>query len=122
MAVTPVPLTIETRAGPMPIDPNRTAVVVVDMQNDFATPGGMFDRGGVDLAGIRATIAPTATVIAAARAVGWPIVYLRMGAPRAMLPVIQQITHDSVVPPYAKRVIASIGEPVTAPDGTQSYV
>src|SRR6478752_7248495 len=71
MAVTQASLTIETRTDAMPIDPDRTAVVVVDMQNDFATPGGMFERAHVDLTGIRATIAPTAKVIAAARAHGW---------------------------------------------------
>jgi hypothetical protein len=32
------------------IDPARTAVIVVDMQNDFGTKGGMFDRAGVEIA------------------------------------------------------------------------
>jgi len=31
------------------IDPTRVAVIVVDMQNDCASPGGMFDRIGIDI-------------------------------------------------------------------------
>ena len=29
--------------SPLELSPGRTAVVVVDMQNDFASAGGMFD-------------------------------------------------------------------------------
>jgi len=35
---------------PITIDPARTAVIVIDMQNDFGTKGRMFDRAGVDIA------------------------------------------------------------------------
>jgi nicotinamidase-related amidase len=31
------------------VDLLHTAVVVIDMQNDFAAPGGIFDRAGIDL-------------------------------------------------------------------------
>ena len=32
------------------MDPRRTAVIVVDMQNDFASEGGAFARRGNDIA------------------------------------------------------------------------
>src|ERR1700688_899183 len=61
------------------IDPTRTAVIVVDMQNDFGSKGGMFDRAGIDISGIQKAVAPTARVLAFARRAGIKIVYLKMG-------------------------------------------
>jgi ureidoacrylate peracid hydrolase len=115
-------LTLETRTGILSIDPGRIAVLVVDMQNDFVSPGGMFDRGGVDISGVHAIIRPTSRMLAAARHAGWPVVYLRMGFPPEMLPFVKDIVRDFQAPPYAKRAIASIGDPVTAPDGSASHV
>ena len=40
---------IAARPGPFMLDTASTAVIVVDMQNDFASPGGMFHRAGIDI-------------------------------------------------------------------------
>jgi ureidoacrylate peracid hydrolase len=48
------------------------------MQNDFGAKGGMFDRAGIDLSMIQRADSPTASVLAAARKAGVPIVYLKM--------------------------------------------
>ena len=72
-------LTLETNSGVIQFDPSRTAVIVVDMQNDFGSEGGMFHRAGLDISGIRSCIAPTGRVLSAARAAGLKIVYLKMG-------------------------------------------
>ena len=61
------------------IDIATTAVIVVDMQNDFGSDGGMFDRAGIDISGIQRAVGPTARVLAAARRTGIKIVYLKMG-------------------------------------------
>ena len=53
-------IAIDARPQPLNIDPRRSAVIVVDMQNDFGAEGGMFARAGIDISGIRAAIAPTA--------------------------------------------------------------
>jgi nicotinamidase-related amidase len=37
------------------LDIATTAVLVVDMQNDFGSKGGMFDRAGIDISGIYKT-------------------------------------------------------------------
>jgi hypothetical protein len=37
---------IEAKPQPITIDIPKTAVIVVDMQNDFGSRGGMFDRAG----------------------------------------------------------------------------
>src|SRR5207237_3290055 len=68
---------IEAKPEPTTIDLARTAVVVVDMQNDFGAEGGMFHRAGVDISSIRQAIVPTARVLAAARKSGAKIVYLK---------------------------------------------
>jgi ureidoacrylate peracid hydrolase len=73
--------TLEIQATPAPvwIDPARTAVVVIDMQNAFGSPGGMFDKVGIDIDGIQAAVAPTRAAVEAARGAGIKIVYLKMG-------------------------------------------
>jgi ureidoacrylate peracid hydrolase len=70
---------IDAKPGPVEIDLSRTAVIVVDMQNDFGSKGGMFDRAGIDISPIQKTIPPTAETLAAARRSGLKIFYLKMG-------------------------------------------
>jgi ureidoacrylate peracid hydrolase len=73
--------TIEIQARPetVKIDPARTAMIVVDMQNAFGSPGGMFDKAGVPISSIQAAVAPTRAAVDAARHAGLKIVYLKMG-------------------------------------------
>jgi ureidoacrylate peracid hydrolase len=72
-------LTLETNSGSISFDPISTAVIVVDMQNDFGAEGGMFHRAGLDISGIKACVAPTGRVLSLARRAGIRIVYLKMG-------------------------------------------
>jgi len=93
--------------------PAATAVVVIDMQNDFGAPGGMFDRAGIDIGPIRATFAPTRRVLAAARASGMTIVFLKM----AYLPDLSDF------PPQGSRMARAhqrfgVGREMAAPDGS----
>ena len=44
------------------IDASSTAVIVVDMENDFGAKGGMFDHAGIDISMIQKVIDPTAKV------------------------------------------------------------
>ena len=70
---------LNARPEPVEIDFQRTAVVVVDMQNGFASKGGMLDIAGVDISGAPAVVWSIGHVVAAARRTGIPIVYLQMG-------------------------------------------
>jgi ureidoacrylate peracid hydrolase len=63
------------------LDLDRTAVVVVDMQNAFASSGGMLDLAGIDVRPARDAVANARLVCEAARAAGVPIVYLTIGYP-----------------------------------------
>ena len=58
-------------AGHATLDPKRAAVIVVDMVNDFCTPGGK-----MPLPGNETLIAPQRSVIEAARAVGAPVIWI----------------------------------------------
>src|SRR5258705_1806816 len=70
---------IEASPEPITIDTARTAVIVVDMQNDFGSKGGMFDRAGVDIAPIQKVVEPISRVLESARRAGMKIIYLKMG-------------------------------------------
>ncbi|MCB8876488.1 cysteine hydrolase [Acidisoma silvae] len=59
--------------------PARTALVIIDMQRDFLETGGFGDALGNDVGLLRTTIAPTASVLAAARAAGMVVVHTREG-------------------------------------------
>jgi biuret amidohydrolase len=65
-------------AGMLSLDPLNTAVVVVDMQNDFCHPDGYYAKVGRDVSALAATIAPVTALIARARAAGCSIFYTRL--------------------------------------------
>jgi ureidoacrylate peracid hydrolase len=69
---------VEARPGPIAVDPGATAIIVVDMQNDFAAPGGMFDRAGIPIDAIQAIVEPIRVVLDAGRAAGMRAVFLKM--------------------------------------------
>jgi nicotinamidase-related amidase len=60
------------------VDPQHTALVVVDMQRDFCIPGGAFDKLGVDISMYPPMIPRLARLIEGARAVGVPVIYIQM--------------------------------------------
>lgn len=74
---------VELAAEPEPltVTVDRTAVVVVDMQNAFASPGGMLDLAGIDISGAPDAVGNARLVCEAARRAGVPIVYLTIGYP-----------------------------------------
>ena len=63
----------------MDVDLSRSAVVVVDMQNAFASKDGMLDIAGADLSGAPAVVDVIGRILSAARRVQIPVVYLQMG-------------------------------------------
>ena len=105
--------TVPARPAPIAIDPAHCAVIVVDMQNDFGSEGGMFHRAGIDIAPITAAVAPTAKVLDAARTAGIPVIYLQMQH-RPDLADMGQI--DS--PHRQRHARLSVGDVAQAPDGT----
>lgn len=60
------------------IDPARSALVVIDVQTDFASPGGAMARMGADLSGVEAALDNVETLIAAARGSGVCVAFARV--------------------------------------------
>lgn len=58
-------------------DPAHTAVVVVDVQNDFCAEGGMLDTEGFDLTRIQTMVPRLVDLIGKAREAGCLIVYIQ---------------------------------------------
>lgn len=55
----------------------ETALIVVDVQNDFCAPGGYFDKTGADLAPIDPAVDRMAELIAAARTADVAVIFVR---------------------------------------------
>jgi ureidoacrylate peracid hydrolase len=72
-------VTLPARPEALRLDPAETAVVVIDMQNAYASPGGYVDTAGFDIAGSAGTIAQIAKVLDTARAAKMPVVFLQNG-------------------------------------------
>ncbi|MDH4150971.1 MAG: cysteine hydrolase [Betaproteobacteria bacterium] len=71
---------LNARPQEVEIDIQRTAIVVVDMQNAYASKGGMLDLGtGIDEKRIGPVIAANQRLLPAARAAGVKVIYLQFG-------------------------------------------
>jgi ureidoacrylate peracid hydrolase len=109
---------LDTPFGPVDIDLDHSAVIVVDMQHDFGSPHGMFARAGVDITPIQAVVAPTARLLAAARKAGLPVVYLKMG----FKPDLSDTGGDNAPNWFKVHAPAGVGEEITLPDGTTGRI
>jgi len=76
-----VKIALPARPEPIEIDRKQTAVLLVDMQNAFASAGGMLDLAGVDVRPAAGAVANARLVVDAARDAGVPVIYLVMGYP-----------------------------------------
>ena len=108
---------VPARPAPFEFDPNRTAVLVVDMQNDFAAPGGMFDRANIDIAGVQSIVPNVRAVLDAARDAAILVVYLKMG----FGPDLADAGYPTS-PTWLKHVPLDVGAAVTSPNGTPSRI
>lgn len=61
------------------IDLARTAIIIVDMQNDFCHPEGWLAHIGVDVAPARAPIAPLQILLPALRRADVPVIWVNWG-------------------------------------------
>lgn len=71
--------TVDIPATPFayPFAPDRTALVVIDMQRDFIEPGGFGASLGNDVTLLHTAIEPIARLLAAWREHGWLVVHTR---------------------------------------------
>lgn len=100
------------------IDTARTAVIVVDMENDFGSKGGMFDRAGIDISMIQKVINPTSKVLAAARQAGITIIYLKMGYHEDLSDIGSEESPNRV----RHLQFMHVGDTIIAPNGSKSRI
>lgn len=72
-------VTLPARPEPIRVAVAETAVVVVDMQNAYASPGGYLDLAGFDIGGAPEVIGQCAKVVETARGAGMPVIYFQNG-------------------------------------------
>ena len=72
-------VTLPARPEPIRLNPAETAMIIVDMQNAYASPGGYLDIAGFDIAGCGAVIARAVVAADAARRAGIPVIYFQNG-------------------------------------------
>lgn len=72
-------VTLPARPEPLSLKAHETAIIVVDMQNAYASKGGYVDLAGFDVSGAAAAIAKTKTVLEAARKAGVTVIYFQNG-------------------------------------------
>jgi ureidoacrylate peracid hydrolase len=109
---------IQAKPAPIAMEAESTAVIVVDMQNDFGAKGGMFERAGIDISMIQKAIPPTQKVLDAARKAGIPIVYLKMGYKEDLSDLGSEDSPNRV----RHLQILHVGERITAPNGSKSRI
>lgn len=109
---------VDAKPAPIAVDTAKTAVIVVDMENDFGSKGGMFDLAGIDISMIQKAVGPTAKVLAAARNANIKIVYLKMG----FHPDLSDLGAPDSVNRTRHLQIMHVGKTVQAPDGSASRI
>jgi len=68
----------QKKLQPQWIAPNRTALVIIDMQVDFGSPEGEMARRGADVSACQRAVAKAVQLTDAARAAGVPVMFVRL--------------------------------------------
>src|SRR3954468_20302285 len=76
---TPETLMLPARPEPIALPVDKTAVIVIDMQNAYASPGGYLDLAGFDISGAAGVIDKIKGVLDVARGAGMPVIYFQNG-------------------------------------------
>ena len=83
---------VDAEPDPIAIDPEATALVIIDMQRDFLEPGGFGETLGNDISLLNQAVAPCRALLEVARRLGMLVVHTREGhradlsdAPRAKI-------------------------------------
>jgi ureidoacrylate peracid hydrolase len=72
-------VTLDARPESIEVDLKYSGLIVVDMQNAFASKNGVFDLAGIDISQTAPVIAVIRRILQKAREAGIAIVYLQMG-------------------------------------------
>lgn len=87
------PMRVNADPQKIVVDASKTALLVVDMQNDFCTQGGWLDVIGVDYRRDRAPIEPLSQLVPEFRASNIPIIWLNWGVRPDLLNIAPSVLH-----------------------------
>lgn len=74
-----LPRNLPARPEALSLKASETALVVVDMQNAYSSPGGYLDLAGFDVSATGPVIANIQRAVTTARAAGMPVVFFQNG-------------------------------------------
>jgi ureidoacrylate peracid hydrolase len=86
-------ITVAAEPQNITIDLHRTAIIVVDMQNDFCAAGGYLDRCGVDCGPARKLITPINALLQKVRPCKVPVVWLNWSVRSDRLNISPSMPH-----------------------------
>ena len=72
-------LAVQADPYPFEFDPERTALLIIDMQRDFVLPGGFGEALGNETSLLLTAVEPTGHVLAKAREIGMLVIHTREG-------------------------------------------
>ena len=87
------PLAISAEPQDITVDAAKSALLIVDMQNDFCTEGGWLDSRGIDISPNRKPIRPLAALIEAFRNNGIPVIWVNWGVRKDLLNISPSLRH-----------------------------
>ncbi|WEQ51639.1 cysteine hydrolase [Komagataeibacter oboediens] len=91
--VTPRLVTLSAPPKQVTLDLARTAMIVIDMQNDFCHPEGWLAGIGVDITPARAPIAPLSRLLPALRGAGVPVIWVNWGNRKDLANIPPSLLH-----------------------------
>jgi len=113
----PRPLRLDALPKPVTIDLARTAILVVDMQNDFCHPAGWLASIGVDVTPARAPIEPLRRLLPTLRRAGVPVLWVNWGTRPDRLnlsPLLRHVYDPTGAGPGLGDALPGTGHPVLA--------
>ena len=107
-----MPVTLQTEVESMRFDARRTALIVIDMQNDFCSEGGWADKNGFDFSPGRKTIEPIAKLLPVVRQAGMKVIWLNWGN----RPDLLNMAPNMIYPFYRAGKVVGLGDPLPRND------
>ncbi|RUR85138.1 cysteine hydrolase family protein [Chlorogloeopsis fritschii PCC 9212] len=89
----PQPVILSTETKSLRLDLAKTAILVIDMQNDFCHPDGWLAHIGVDVTPARQPIKPLQNLLPELRAVNVPVIWLNWGNRPDLLNISAGLRH-----------------------------
>ncbi len=87
------PWSIDAEPQSVIVDAAKSALLIVDMQNDFCNEGGWLHSRGIDIAANRKPIKPLQTLVGAFRRSGVPVIWVNWGVRKDLLNISPSLRH-----------------------------